>query len=80
LAPLPRARRAAPKNFERLVRAVEWKLIEMPLPRLQTSGAGEDRFIYDIAWDSRVAVREVREYQTGAIGAFDNRILLRNDG
>ena len=36
--------------FERLVRTVEWKLIEMPLPRVQIVGDREDRFIYEIGW------------------------------
>ena len=31
-------RLSAPKQYERLVKTVEWKLIEMPLPRLQTMG------------------------------------------
>jgi hypothetical protein len=34
-APRWHARLAAPAAYERLVRTVEWKLIEMPLPRLQ---------------------------------------------
>ena len=45
----------APRAYERLVRNVQWKLIEMPLPRLQIMGASERRFIYEIGWDQRVA-------------------------
>ena len=49
----PRPRREAglraPAAVERLTRRVEWKLIEMPLPRLQALGATADPFIYDIA-------------------------------
>ena len=37
----------APEAYERLVRLVEWKLIEMPLPRLQTMGQSPRAFIYD---------------------------------
>jgi len=77
LAPLPRARAAAAKRFETLVRRVEWKLIEMPLPRLQTLGTGEDRFVYEIAWDRGVKLQSVRDYQRGQTGAFDNRVQLR---
>lgn len=78
LAPLPRAQRAAPQQCEHLVRNVEWKLIEMPLPRLQRFGTGEDRFVYDISWDEGIPLRQVRAYQKEAPDAFDNRILLRS--
>lgn len=63
-------------RFRRLVDDVEWKLIEMPLPRLQTFGGREDPFLYRIAWDRGVRLREVRAYQRGDGGAFDNRLLL----
>ncbi len=53
-APLERVRRQAPDDYRRLVRAIEWKLVEMPLPRLQTFGRQEDRFIYEIGWDTRI--------------------------
>jgi diadenosine tetraphosphate (Ap4A) HIT family hydrolase len=39
--PLSRARHRAPDQYERLVRTVEWKLIEMPLPKLQRLGNAE---------------------------------------
>ena len=29
---------------------VEWKLIEMPIPRLQVIGREEDRFLYEYSW------------------------------
>ena len=48
---------------ERLVRRVEWKLIEMPLPRLQMMGQSYRPFIYEIYWDQRVEQREVTGYQ-----------------
>jgi hypothetical protein len=38
------SRAAAPEAYERLVSAVEWKLIEMPLPRLQMMGQTLDSF------------------------------------
>lgn len=56
-APLSRAERHAPERFARLVRDIEWKLVEMPLPRLQRlgrRGATDDRFIYQIEWDDRI--------------------------
>ena len=53
----------APEGYERLVRLVEWKLIEMPLPRLQIMGQSHRPFIYEIYWDQRVEQREVTRYQ-----------------
>jgi 5-methylcytosine-specific restriction endonuclease McrA len=76
LAPMSRARGAAPERFERLVRTVEWKLIEMPLPRLQTAGAGAGGFVYAIGWDHGVKAADVRRYQRGEAGGFDNQIRL----
>ncbi|HXJ33289.1 MAG TPA: HNH endonuclease domain-containing protein [Candidatus Eisenbacteria bacterium] len=75
--PLAQARLAAPDQFEALVRFVEWKLVEMPLPRLQTIGDEVVSFIYTIAWDARIDRREMRRYQETGGGAFDNRIHLR---
>ncbi len=85
--PLSRARtRVAQEGWEDLVRFVEWKLIEMPLPRLQFLGKEEDRFLYDIGWRAvrrpggwRASVRrrEVARYQRGDGSAFDNRIRFR---
>jgi len=74
-------------RFEKLVRFVEWKLIEMPLPRLQVYGGKEDRFLYEIAWRTKDTEGErtkklraqVREYQNSeGLSDFDNRILLKN--
>lgn len=65
---------------------MEWKLIEMPLPRLQYLGNREDRFLYEIGWHLttdahgwRVTVPhlQVRLYQRGETSLFDNRILLK---
>ena len=49
-ASLSESRRRAPRRFERLVRKVEEKLVEMPLARLQYAGARDTRFLYDIGW------------------------------
>ncbi|MCU0726755.1 MAG: HNH endonuclease [Planctomycetes bacterium] len=74
------ARTAAPFRYEMLARDVEWKLIEMPLPRLQTIGALDCPFIYSISWDRSVERRrvDVRRYQVGEGGSFDG--LLRFQG
>jgi 5-methylcytosine-specific restriction endonuclease McrA len=70
------SRMRAPEPYEGLVRRVEWKLIEMPLPRLQMMGQSYRPFIYEIYWDQRVEQREVTTYQCGA-SSFDNRVMLR---
>ena len=44
------ARIANPDAVAALIRDVEWKLVEMPLPRLQQFGTGYDPFLYDIDW------------------------------
>ena len=49
-----RARRHAPGEYERLVREVEWKLVEMPLGKLQQFGGQQDRFIYEVSWGADV--------------------------
>ena len=67
----------APEAYEGLVRLAEWKLIEMPLPRLQIMGQSHRPFVYEIYWDQRVEQREVTGYQRGAASGFDNRVMLR---
>ena len=68
--PLSRARLQARERYERLVRLVEWKLIEMPLPRLQVIGESETHFLYRIGWSTGVKRQDVER------GDFDNRIHL----
>ena len=72
---LDRARWASPKRFERLVRAVEWTLILMPLPRLQVLGGQAERLIYEIGWDTGIERERgvVSAYQDTGTG-FDNQI------
>jgi hypothetical protein len=75
--PVVQARLLDARRFETLVRFVEWKLIEMPLPRLQTIGNEAVPFLYTVAWTSQVSPAEVRRYQDTGGGDFDNRINLR---
>jgi hypothetical protein len=75
-APLFRVRQALGSRFERLVRTVEWKLIEMPLPRLQRIGRQLASFVYAIDWDEQISRSRVAAYQAGDATAFDGRILL----
>lgn len=74
-APLFRARTAAPVAFARLLHAVEWKLVEMPIPRLQRVGREEDRFLYEYGWNDGVGKADVTAKQQGRPSGFDN--LLR---
>ncbi len=75
--PLAEAVARAPARYQRLLDFVEWKLIEMPLPRLQTIGDESVTFLYAINWTQSVRQPDVRRYQRGEGGPFDNRIHLR---
>jgi hypothetical protein len=77
--PLRRIEREAPEGFLKLVWDIEWTLILMPLPRLQIVGQQENRFIYEIGWNTSIARerRTVTQYQRTRSGPFDNRILLK---
>jgi 5-methylcytosine-specific restriction endonuclease McrA len=66
-APLSTARWAQPDRFEALIRAVEWKLIEMPLGRLQLIGNQYDPFIFKLGWDRMPNSQKSR--QTSSTGA-----------
>ena len=59
------------------MRNVEWELIEMPLPRLQTVNGRTGNLLYEIAWDTTVRQRDVAQYLRGNSNAFDNGIRLR---
>src|SRR6059058_3959169 len=52
--PLADALAQAPARYRRLLDFVEWKLIEMPLPRLQTIGDESVTFLYAINWTRSV--------------------------
>jgi diadenosine tetraphosphate (Ap4A) HIT family hydrolase len=69
-APLSRARLNARQRYDQLLDAVEWKLIEMPLPRLQVIGDAESRFLYRVGWDTSVKRRRIESAD------FDKRIQL----
>lgn len=75
-AALSRVKVERQRDFARLIDTVEWKLIQMPLPRLQTVGGRPHRFLYDIAWTDDITNARVKAYQGGDSGDFDNRILL----
>ena len=51
-----RFRLAHPDQYDGLLDFVEWKLIEMPIPRLQRLGRSEeDRFLYEYNWTEDAA-------------------------
>jgi len=67
-----------PEQYERLLDFVEWKLIEMPIPRLQRLGKGEeDRFLYEYNWPVPLRRSVVTAYQKKAPEAFGNSLSLK---
>ena len=62
--PLAEALARAPARYRGLLDFVEWKLIEMPLPRLQTIGDESVTFLYAINW-----TQSVRQGTSGATSA-----------
>jgi 5-methylcytosine-specific restriction endonuclease McrA len=78
---LAAARRAADGNpYNALAQSVEWKLVEMPLPKLQVIGREEDRFIYDYNFPRHMENSKLlRPYWEGRGETFDNRLLLREN-
>jgi 5-methylcytosine-specific restriction endonuclease McrA len=74
---LYRARTSNPRAWQALLDQVEWKLVEMPIPRLQVSGGGEDRFLYEYGWSQNVTRSQVAAYQSRERGDFDNCIRLQ---
>lgn len=73
-----RARQVHPAEFRSLVDFVEWKLIQMPIPRLQVLGRQEDRFLYEYNWAQDIRQSIVTGYQRGTGTGFDNRLVLRH--
>ena len=72
-ATLAAARAAAPRQYARLLEVIEWKLIEMPLPRLQVMGGVHDPFIYRIEWDVGVKQAQTRAPEFDARVRFVGR-------
>lgn len=77
--PPSQARLVDRSGWERLVRTVEWRLIEMPLPKLQRIGGKLRPWLYDLRWDDRDRApnrAEVSAYQQGRSSPFDNQIRM----
>ena len=66
--------RAAVKDdaWKKLAQFVEWKLVEMPLPKLQLIGGQEDRFLYEYTFPRRMESSAPLRAST-----FDNRLVLK---
>jgi hypothetical protein len=65
---LHRASRDWAADYEKLVRRVEWVLVEMPLPKLQRIGREVVPFLYQIRWSDDVRRRDLSD------PGFDNLI------
>jgi hypothetical protein len=68
---------AGPGRYEELVHLVEWRLINMPLPRLQRIGRQEDRFLYNYHFDEKTPKGVVDQYQKHGTGPFNNVLDFR---
>ena len=79
-APVVRARLLDPQGWRRLLDDVEWKLIEMPIPKLQRVRGQSANWLYAISWDDGVhapTASQVRAYQRNPmLGTFDNQLRL----
>ncbi len=64
------------KHYSNLIRKVEWKLIEMPLPKLQRVAGHDNNFIYSIGWSDDIRKSCVFK-ANGEYNDFDNRIFLK---
>ncbi len=69
-ATVAEAARLDPDGFNRVVADIEWKLVEMPLPRLQRSNGTVTPFLYVVHWDERIRRRGYRS------GDIDTRVHL----
>lgn len=76
LASFWRAKALNLRRYDALVSKVEWKLIEMPLPRLQRIGREHHSFLYEYDWEDPASYRDVHAYQAGQDSEFDNRLFL----
>jgi len=71
-----RASQTHAEEFAKLVDFVEWKLIQMPIPRLQVLGGQEDQFLYRYNWTRTIKRSTVSAYQRQRPFAFGNKLDL----
>jgi 5-methylcytosine-specific restriction endonuclease McrA len=82
--PVETLERIHPEDYEKQLRRIEWKLVEMPLPRLQRLDSASDEFLYTISWTVDDVVprggrvkRDFDAYQRGRASTFDNVIRMK---
>ncbi|MFP4600193.1 MAG: HNH endonuclease [Persicimonas sp.] len=89
------ARLGYPSDYARLLSKIEWRLIEEPLPRLQSVGDAEHDILYQVHWTASDVRKQKRasgvsayqkRYQNDpqadlwvSTDGFDNRIMLNDD-
>lgn len=75
-----RARLVDVNMWKSLVDEVEWRLIEMPLAKLQRVASQDHQWLYALSWDDasrRPSKASVRAYQNHKRSDFDNCIRLQ---
>jgi len=74
---LRRAQAIDIESYQSFIHKIEWKLIEMPLPKLQRIAGHYSPFIYQINWSDDV--KKAHAFQRGGLYAqgFDNRLHLQ---
>ncbi len=70
------ADRSMVRDYAGLLNFVEWKLIEMPIPRLQVLGRDEVPFLYRYDWTKDIKRSTVAAYQAKRLGIFNNELHL----
>jgi hypothetical protein len=78
MLPLPKARAGIHSPaFTRLTNVVEWKLVEMPLPKLQRLGNEENRFLYTYTFPGDLKnTKLLQPYWEDGSGDFNNQLEL----
>lgn len=77
--PVAQARWLDAVGWNKLLDDVEWKLIEMPLAKLQRIGGQSAQWLYSLSWDDGANAPtggQVRAYQQGRPSPFDNQVRL----
>lgn len=77
IPPAPQSERAK-HAYQKLLQHVEWKLVEMPLWRLQFINGEEDRFLYEYNFPQNLQNQRLLEpYWEGKSSNFSNTLKLR---
>jgi len=71
-----RAQSVDAKAYQKFMHKVEWKLIEMPLPKLQRIAGHYSPFIYQINWTDDPPKSTVFQRDKSYVNGFDNHLHL----